>query len=453
MTAAVSQLNHGSTKNKEAPQTAPQDVGLLFVREYYTFLNKKPHRLHAFYSKDSYFVRGDEGETVTTFHGQEAIRSKIEQLNFEDCKVLVTQVDSQLSANGGILIQVLGEMCVMDGPSQKFSQSFFLAPQPNGYYVLNDIFRFLKDEVDIDYYTCDDKEEKDDQPKVNGIKQQDNEPMASPTPSAVAATEPAPAPPAPAAPVQEQQAPIEPVAAASQEPAKEQTPAPAPAAAATQKAPAAAPAAEAPSAPSTAPATPAKPEAPKSWADLASKNMAAQAAATPASPVKEHAQAPAVTPASPIKEQAQPSQPPAQQSSPQQQPKEHRKEEVVGIFVKHVFNHVTTEQLHEAFSKFGAIKSLTMGTNGRTCAYIDFETPEAAQKALAQNKVVLSSKHTVLAEERRPRPSAPRQQANGYRHQGSFYRRGNSNAPNANPSRGSYGGGGAGSKSRNANQK
>ncbi|KAI9244089.1 hypothetical protein BY458DRAFT_529950 [Sporodiniella umbellata] len=135
-----------------------QDVGLIFVREYYTFLNKKPNRLHAFYSKDSLFVRGDEGTVSETVRGQEEISKKIESSHFEDCKVLVTQVDSQLSANDGILIHVLGEMCNQNSPSQKFSQTFFLATQPSGYYVLNDIFRFLKDEVEIDYYTCEDEE-------------------------------------------------------------------------------------------------------------------------------------------------------------------------------------------------------------------------------------------------------------------------------------------------------
>lgn len=74
--------------------------------------------------------------------------------------MLVTQVDSQLSVNDGILIHVLGEMCNQNGPSQKFSQTFFLATQPNGYYVLNDIFRFLKDEVQIDYYSYEEGEAK-----------------------------------------------------------------------------------------------------------------------------------------------------------------------------------------------------------------------------------------------------------------------------------------------------
>lgn len=50
---------------------ASQDIGLIFVREYYTFLNRKPQRLYAFYGENSVLVRGDEGESVSTFHGQE----------------------------------------------------------------------------------------------------------------------------------------------------------------------------------------------------------------------------------------------------------------------------------------------------------------------------------------------------------------------------------------------
>ena len=32
-------------------------------------------------------------------------------------------------------------------PWRKFVQTFFLAEQPNGYFVLNDIFRFLKEDA------------------------------------------------------------------------------------------------------------------------------------------------------------------------------------------------------------------------------------------------------------------------------------------------------------------
>lgn len=62
------------------------------------------------------------------------------------------------------MIQVLGEMSNNGLPNRKFSQTFFLAKQPNGYYVLNDIFRYLKDDEDTeegeyDEYTAEETAE------------------------------------------------------------------------------------------------------------------------------------------------------------------------------------------------------------------------------------------------------------------------------------------------------
>ena len=71
-------------------------------------------------------------------------------LGYEDCKVFVSTVDSQGSAENGIVIQVVGELSNKAGPWRKFAQTFFLAEQPNGYFVLNDIFRFIKEESDDD---------------------------------------------------------------------------------------------------------------------------------------------------------------------------------------------------------------------------------------------------------------------------------------------------------------
>lgn len=61
--------------------------------------------------------------------------------------MFIHSVDAQSSANGGIIIQVIGEMSNKGEPWRKFVQTFFLAEQPNGYFVLNDIFRFLKEET------------------------------------------------------------------------------------------------------------------------------------------------------------------------------------------------------------------------------------------------------------------------------------------------------------------
>ena len=52
---------------------------------------------------------------------------------------------------GGLIVQVLGEMSNNGGSWHKFSQTFFLAEQPQGYYVLNDIFRFLKEDIEPEY--------------------------------------------------------------------------------------------------------------------------------------------------------------------------------------------------------------------------------------------------------------------------------------------------------------
>jgi hypothetical protein len=64
---------------------------------------------------------------------------------------MLSSVDSLASAGGGIVIQVLGELSNRDEPSQKFAETFFLAEQPNGYFVLNDIFRYLKEDIESDY--------------------------------------------------------------------------------------------------------------------------------------------------------------------------------------------------------------------------------------------------------------------------------------------------------------
>ena len=97
---------------------------------------------------DSYLISNCQKKTprLTKLIDQE-IHNKITSIGFEDCKVFIHSVDAQSSANGGIIIQVIGEMSNHNDPWRKFVQTFFLAEQPNGYFVLNDIFRFLKEET------------------------------------------------------------------------------------------------------------------------------------------------------------------------------------------------------------------------------------------------------------------------------------------------------------------
>ena len=109
------------------------------------------------------------------------IHNKITSIGFQDCKVFIHSVDAQSSANGGIIIQVIGEMSNHGDPWRKFVQTFFLAEQPNGYFVLNDIFRFLKEDT-----VEDDVSEAEPAP---AIPASEPEPVEEPAPEPVAESE------------------------------------------------------------------------------------------------------------------------------------------------------------------------------------------------------------------------------------------------------------------------
>jgi hypothetical protein len=147
---ATGQNYQPTSQQQPQPDVEKDEVGWYFVEQYYTTLNKTPERLHLFYNKKSSFVWGTEGDSLPLAHGRTEIMDKIAGHDFKDCKVRVSNVDSQASQGNGIVIQVLGEMSNNGLPNRKFAQTFFLAEQPNGFYVLNDIFRYLKDDDDIE---------------------------------------------------------------------------------------------------------------------------------------------------------------------------------------------------------------------------------------------------------------------------------------------------------------
>lgn len=78
--------------------------------------------------------------------GRQEIQERIKSLDFkEDTKVRISNVDSQTSFDN-IVIQVIGESSNKTGEDpKKFVQTFVLAQQPSGYFVLNDILRYVDD--------------------------------------------------------------------------------------------------------------------------------------------------------------------------------------------------------------------------------------------------------------------------------------------------------------------
>ncbi|KAF9947574.1 hypothetical protein BGZ72_010462 [Mortierella alpina] len=397
--------------NGAESQSPADSVGSQFAHEYYTFLSKEPSRLHLFYNKNS------------------AIREKVVQLDFKDCKVLVQNIDSQTSLNGGIVIQVLGQMSNRGGIAQQFVQTFFLAEQPKGYYVLNDIFRFLKDDTVEDYEQEVAEEINTDHSAEKPATIQEGTTSETTLVEAVSAPEPtiAQVPTKPA--IQEEHQAAVPVASAAVDEkktaekkadkkgdrkpeAKETKKTEAkkeaelvdnvaePAKAETPSAPVAAPlAATAPVEEVPASPAPAGPPKLKTWANLAAVNSnqwGAQASATKGASVS--APQPAAS-----KVQTKPHAAGQSQGQGQQVKtpgtRANGREEYHSIYIKNVTERMSLEMLRESFSKFGKVTHLEY-THKRNCAFLDFSTPDAMNAALKQNTVPVGNE-IVLAEERR----------------------------------------------------
>jgi hypothetical protein len=71
------------------------------------------------------------------------IHDKVMSVDYSDFKAEIKTVDSQESLMGGVLVMVNGSLSSESTGKRNFTQSFFLAPQEKGYFVLNDIFRYL----------------------------------------------------------------------------------------------------------------------------------------------------------------------------------------------------------------------------------------------------------------------------------------------------------------------
>lgn len=75
----------------------------------------------------------------------QAINEKILSLNFEEYTAEIKTADAQYSFGKGVIVLVTGCLTGKDEVKKKFTQSFFLAPQDKGFYVLNDVFRFVEE--------------------------------------------------------------------------------------------------------------------------------------------------------------------------------------------------------------------------------------------------------------------------------------------------------------------
>ncbi|KAK5072473.1 hypothetical protein LTR64_005055 [Lithohypha guttulata] len=432
--ASASQGSNGASSQQQ--KADPQEIGWYFVEQYYTTLSKSPDKIHLFYNKKSQLITGTEAEKVLPAVGSKAISEKIKSLDISDCKIRVLNVDSQ-SSYDNIVVQVIGEMSNKNQPHHKFVQTFILATQPNGYFVLNDIFRYLNEDVD---------EIVEDEPVTEEATTQPEE--------ATGEVEPVPTPAAnevvdneeaaeqvdkeletaieqsegtaeevngTAAPVEETtetepEAEVDTSVEPESEPAVEETatleeekpldpePTPTETSATTS---------------TTAQPIPAADAAPvkKTWASLVGSSKA------PVVPAVPQTQAPAAAPSQPkprpvstaqaTKAPAEPttettaSTPTSQSNGWQEAGKKTKQqaktqEGIVHAYIKNVNDKIDARVLREVLEKFGKLKYYDV-SRPKQCAFVEFEDSASYAAAVAENPHQVGTE-TINVEERRPRP-------------------------------------------------
>ncbi|ONI19024.1 hypothetical protein PRUPE_3G254500 [Prunus persica] len=127
------------------PTPSAQLVGNAFIEQYYHILHNNPGLVHRFYQDSSVLSRPDSNGVMTSVTTMQGINEKILSLNYNEYKAEIKTADAQKSYKDGVTVLVTGCLTSKDNLKRKFAQSFFLAPQDNGFFVLNDVFRFVED--------------------------------------------------------------------------------------------------------------------------------------------------------------------------------------------------------------------------------------------------------------------------------------------------------------------
>ncbi|KAL0930888.1 NTF2 and RRM domain-containing protein [Colletotrichum truncatum] len=461
---AVEQSFSGPTATNDAAASAgnnsnlsKDEVGWYFVEQYYTTLSKNPDKLHLFYGKRSQFVYGMEAEVANVSVGRQAIQERIKSLDFQNSKVRITNVDSQASFDN-IVIQVIGESSIKSAEPKKFVQTFVLAPQPSGYFVVNDILRYINDEDEEEAVA-----EAEAQPEEQAAPEEVVEAAAAePESKAEKTTEEASAPVIDPEVVdkklEEVSAPQD--AASSNGDAEVAAPEPVKAAEPKVEAPTVDPEAtakeiaeedikepEKPADPSPTPVVPAKaaaaepekptpapapvPMKPMSWASRAAAAVGAKAAvplpktATPPAAASAKAPAPAAAAATPTPTAAPAAKeaeaPAAKEGSPsaewqsvgadskrQNRPQSISQAPVENLgtlgYVKYVTDKVKAEDLKAALAGHGELTYFDINRQ-KNCAFVEFATPAGYQAAVAANPHIVNGENIVV-EPRRPKATA-----------------------------------------------
>lgn len=75
--------------------------------------------------------------------GAVQILEKIKNLSFTKIARAITTVDCQPTFDGGVLVNILGQLKMDEDPVHGFSQTFVLKPMNESFYIQHDSFRLV----------------------------------------------------------------------------------------------------------------------------------------------------------------------------------------------------------------------------------------------------------------------------------------------------------------------
>ncbi|KAL6973483.1 hypothetical protein U1Q18_027670 [Sarracenia purpurea var. burkii] len=135
-----------------------QVVGSVFVERYYHILHQSPESVYKFYQDSSVLSRPNSNGAMTSVTTMQAINDKILSLDYGNYKAEIKTADAQESYKEGVIVLVTGCLTGNDSVRKKFTQTFFLAPQENGYFVLNDVFRYVDESESLEVNSIPEKD-------------------------------------------------------------------------------------------------------------------------------------------------------------------------------------------------------------------------------------------------------------------------------------------------------
>jgi len=118
------------------------EIGQSFVKQYYASFdaNSASRANVANFYHAELSLMSFEGVQM---QGSVAIMEKIQGLTFTKIQRVITTVDCQPTFDGGVLINVLGQLKMDEDPIHGYSQTFVLKPLNNSFFIQHDCFRLV----------------------------------------------------------------------------------------------------------------------------------------------------------------------------------------------------------------------------------------------------------------------------------------------------------------------